>query len=59
MAVEWLVLIFAGAIVLVAVIGAIFGLNFDIVLTTLREFLQSLRERAKENKLNKKQENSK
>jgi hypothetical protein len=52
---EWLILIFAGAIVLVAVVGAIFGINFDIVLQTLREFLQSIREKAKENREAKKQ----
>jgi len=52
---EWLILIFAGAIVLVSVVGAIFGINFDIVLQTLREFLQSIREKAKENREAKKQ----
>lgn len=50
MATEWIVLIFAAAIVIISVVGALLGINFEIVLTTLREFMKNLKERAKENK---------
>lgn len=53
MATEWIVLIFAAAIMIISVVGAMFGLNFNIVLETLREFMKNLKERAKENKKKK------
>ena len=50
----WVVLIFAGAIVAISVIGAVLGLNFDIVLSTLKDFMLSLKTKAQANKAIKK-----